>query len=57
MKHVYEECDPEKLSLLFEVLDLTGNTQVRFFCFNFMSIVSIAVTVSCWLYMYEQYEM
>ena len=47
MKHVYEECDPEKLSLLFEVLDLTGNTQVRFFCFNFMSIVYIAVTVSC----------
>ena len=28
MKHVYEECDPEKLSVLFEVLDLTGNTQV-----------------------------
>lgn len=58
MKHVYEECDPEKLSLLFEVLDLTGNTQVSFICFNFMSIVYIiAVTVYCWLYMYKRYEL
>ena len=33
MKHVYKDCDPEKLSVLFEVLELTGNTQVRFFCY------------------------